>query len=164
MLSPCDFLHVEPGSVDNGGDLVWTFTTNRSWGERSDDALSDRSETGEPIVDTTGFERPTGDFRRIRSWRLGAAMQQGWQLHFENYGATDFNVDGIEIAWHGSPIAANSQRVQGFVGIDDNRDDLFNFSRVIQSTSTLTGDPERLRFGEVVERRRPHPGSVRRAT
>ncbi|MFV2070872.1 MAG: SdrD B-like domain-containing protein, partial [Pirellulales bacterium] len=45
-----------------------------------------------------------------------------------------------------SPIAANTQRVQGLVGVDDNRDDLFNFSRVFLNNSDIDGV---VRYGEV---------------
>ena len=72
---------------------------------------------------------------------------EGWQLHFENYGATAHEITGIEVVWHGSPIAeANTQRIQGLVGVDDNEDDLFNFSRVILNNEDTDGV---VRFGEV---------------
>jgi subtilisin family serine protease len=86
----------DPGSVDTtGGNFVWSFTTNRNWGERSDGV---------------------------------------WQLVFENYDFdTDLQVEGIEVAFHGAPINANTQRIMGFVGLDDDRDDTFAFSRLDQS-------------------------------
>ena len=44
--------------------------------------------------------------------------------------------------WHGSPIAANTQRVMGFVGVDENQDDLFNFSRITMEEVDVDGDPD----------------------
>ncbi|BBO32334.1 S8 family serine peptidase [Lacipirellula parvula] len=93
------------GSVDNGGNLVWTFTTNRSWGERSDDAIVYDPVTGEPVG------------------------ERGWRLYIENYAPTSLGLDAIEIAWHGNPIAAGTQRIQGAIGVDLNRDDIFNYNR-----------------------------------
>lgn len=105
-----------------GGAFVATFTSNRSWGERSDSKLVFDPTTGEPIT------------------------ARGWQLHMENYSGTDFQINGIEIAFHGSPIGANTQRIQGVVGIDDNQDNAFNFSRVILNNTDTDGI---IRFGEV---------------
>lgn len=146
VSAPNDFL--DPGSVDNGGNLVFTFSTNRHWGERSDDALMFDPTTGEPVLPflpglggnqfNIGVDSSHGDF-----------FTQGWQLHFENYGTTDLVVNSIETIWHGSPIGANSKRIQGLVGVDDNRDDLFNYSRVEQQIVDLDGDPTTLRLGEV---------------
>jgi len=118
----------EPGSVDpDTGNLVWTFTTNRNWGERSDDAI---------IFDPTTMEPASG-----------IPLTQGWQLHIENYDQNDsFGLAGLEIVWHGSPIGANTERVQGLIGVDDNRNDLFNFSRVFLNNTDTDGV---LRFGEV---------------
>ena len=103
-----------PQGVGGSGlaTFVWNFNTNRSWGERSDDAIVFDPVTGEPVVD-------------------------------------QFGLAGAEIAWHGSSIAAESQRVQGFVGIDDTHDKDFNFSRVIQTVADLDGDPTTFRLGEV---------------
>ncbi len=121
----------EPGSVDpDDGNFVWTFTTNRNWGERSDNAI---------IFDSTTME-PAG----------GIPLSQGWQLHIENYDRSDsFGLGGLEIAWHGSPIGADTQRIQGLIGVDDNQDDQFNYSRVQQQIFNFDGDPTTLRYGEV---------------
>ncbi len=124
-------------------EFVWTFNTNRSWGERSDDAIIYDPVTQEPVLDQLGLFSSTQG--------TGSAMTQGWQLVLENWDVNDqFGLAGVEIAWHGSPIAAASQRVQGFVGVDDNRDDQFNYSRVIQTVGDIDGDPSTFRYGEVV--------------
>jgi subtilisin family serine protease len=133
----------EPGSLDNGGQFVWTFNTRRSWGERSDNAIVFDATTGEPVVDPFGILTLNG--------APGEALTQGWQLVIENYDfQTTYDFDGVEIAWHGSPIAADSRRVQGFVGIDQNHDKEFNYSRVIQTIGDVDNDPTTLRYGEVV--------------
>ncbi|NOY30716.1 MAG: S8 family serine peptidase [Planctomycetes bacterium] len=115
-------------SVDTDPDnpLVATFSTNRNWGERSDDSLIFDPTTAEPVA--------------------GGNLGRGWQLHFENYSNTEFQITGIEVVWHGSPIGANTQRVKGLIGVDDNRDDAFNYSRVNQFNTDSDGT---LRFGEV---------------
>ncbi|MEO2046736.1 MAG: S8 family serine peptidase [Pirellulales bacterium] len=134
--SPSDFLLDGVSNDTTGGNLVWTFSTNRSWGERSDDSLVFDVTTAEPVVSTNGFSilGPTTE--------LGDPLTQGWQLHFENWGSTPFNLDGLEVAWHGSPISVNTQRVQGLIGLDENRDDLFNFNRVNLETQDFFGDPD----------------------
>jgi subtilisin family serine protease len=142
---PLTNAHPILGSMgSNGGaEFVWTFNTNRVWGERSDDAIIYDPVTGEPVIDQLGLfgAEPT----------IGAALQQGWRLVVENWDNNDsFSLQGVELAWHGSPIAANTQRIQGAVGVDTNRDDLFNYSRVIQSVGDLFNDPDIIRLGEVV--------------
>lgn len=134
------------------GNLTFGFSTNRIWGERSDDAIFFDPTTNEPFVTAPGaggnifggngtFGDPT---------TLGEVVSRGWQLHFENYGTSDLTLNSVEIVWHGRPIAANTQRLQGLIGIDDNRDDLFNFSRVDQNVINYVGDdPSLLRLGEV---------------
>ena len=117
-----------------GGSLIWTFSSNRSWGERSDDNLIFNETTGVPFLDNGTNE----------------AFSKGWELHFENYGSTPFVVNGLEVAWHGSPIGASTQRIQGFVGIDSNQDDAFNYSRVTDAViSEIDSDPGVLRYGEI---------------
>ncbi|HCK40641.1 MAG TPA: hypothetical protein DHW22_03305, partial [Planctomycetaceae bacterium] len=139
------------GAVDDGGNLDFTFSTNRSWGERSDDAIIFDPVTAEPIIDTSGSGG--NQFNRFLPGSAGDLITRGWQLHFENWGPTDFNVDSLEIAWHGSPISAATERVQGLIGIDDGlitpQDGLFNFSRVIQEIGDSDGDPETIRLGDV---------------
>jgi subtilisin family serine protease len=125
------------------GELIWTFNTNRSWGERSDNAIVFDPVTGEPVINEWGFGREDAT--------VGQALQQGWRLVIENWDANDsFGLAGVELAWHGSPIAVGTQRVQGFVGVDANKDDDFNFSRVIQAVGDNDNDPTTVRFGDVV--------------
>jgi subtilisin family serine protease len=126
------------GSTAPANGFIYTFNTKRSWGERSDDAISFNPSTNEPWVDETGT------FGNIYDtlFTSGEALTQGWRLVIENWSSSaSFTLDGVEIAWHGSPISAQSKRVQGFVGVDDNRDNLFNFSRVVTSDITVGGSP-----------------------
>ena len=121
--------------TDPDNPLVITFNSNRSWGERSDLGILFDPLTAEPYG--------------------GTELNRGWQLHFENYSLnSSATVTGIEVVWHGSPIddsAGATQRVQGLIGIDDNQDDQFNFSRVTPAVlGNLPGDdPTLVRFGEV---------------
>ncbi|HMP06772.1 MAG TPA: S8 family serine peptidase, partial [Lacipirellulaceae bacterium] len=136
------FIGVGLSSQAPEGALTWTFNTNRSWGERSNDALIFDPITNEPVTDRIGI---FGNPNNPTSAGTGDALKQGWRLVIENWDdSNSFGLQGVELAWHGSPIAANSQRVQGFVGVDDNGDDLFNFSRVIQSITTPAGEVPRL--------------------
>jgi subtilisin family serine protease len=148
--SPSDFI-IDVPSVDNGGQMVWTFSSNRHWGTRSSDALVIDPVTREPIVNTSGLAVARGILPTFLTELAGGPISQGWQLHFENYGGTDLNLDGLEVVWHGSPISAQSKRVQGFVGIDQNGDDAFNYSRVTTTVTNIAGDdPNVIRYGEVV--------------
>jgi subtilisin family serine protease len=135
----------DPGSINNDPNgFVWTFSSSRSWGERSDDAIMFDPLTNEPVVDQTGF---FGDPLNP-ALTVGEALTQGWRLVIENWDINDaFDLLGVEIAWHGSPILPNSQRVQGVVGVDDNRDDLFNFNRVLDASLVDPGTTAR--FGQV---------------
>ncbi|MBL9164588.1 MAG: S8 family serine peptidase [Planctomycetaceae bacterium] len=128
---------------NGGAEFVWTFNTNRSWGERSDDAITYDPVTGEPVIDDLGFfgADPVA----------GGVLKQGWRLVIENWDNNDsFTLQGVELAWHGSKIGANTQRLQGAIGVDNNRDDQFNFSRVIQTIGDFDGDSSTFRLGEVV--------------
>jgi hypothetical protein len=137
----------EFGTTDPNTSLIYTFNTNRSWGERSDNRIVFDPVTGEPVIDQTGLLSGTLEDPGLP----GQALQQGWRLVIENWDTNDsFTLADVEIAWHGSPIAANSERIQGFVGVDNNRDDQFNFSRMIQTFTDLDNDPTTFRLGEVV--------------
>lgn len=161
LISPDNLTPLDPhmdtaGSV--GGTQTFTFSTNRSWGERSDNALIFDPTTMEPVIDTlVGLDSV---FNPGPAPVLGDLLQQGWQLHFENWGDTDLNILEVEVAWHGSPIGANTQRIQGLVGVDDNEDDLFNYSRVIQANVDLDGDPTTNRLGEIVNLVDPNQESM----
>ena len=53
--APSDYL-LDGISTDlTGGNMVWTFSTNRSWGERSSDALVFDATTAEPVINESGF-------------------------------------------------------------------------------------------------------------
>lgn len=123
-----------PGSVDNGGALIWSFTSNRNWGELTDDAPILDPLTGEPLVDPDTGE-PTGETK-------------GWRLYVENWGGTRFDM-AISMSWHGQTIAASAERIQGTIGIDDNGDGEFNYSRVITEQFEIDDDPTVLRVGEL---------------
>ena len=71
---------------------------------------------------------------------------RNWEVHIENWSHDTFNLDGIEVVWHGKPISGgtydpnyadngilSAQRVQGVVGIDTNGDNQFNFNRYVQT-------------------------------
>ena len=141
--------YFDPGSIDTDPltDLEFNFTTNRNWGERSDTAIMFDPTTAEPIIDS--IFGVGGNLYNVTEPTAGDLMTQGWQLHMENYGNVDLTLESFEIIWHGSPIEANTERVQGLIGIDDNRDDLFNYSRVIQQTLSLDLDDSTFRLGEV---------------
>lgn len=117
-----------PGDAD-GGDLFYTFSTNRHWGERARDLIQIDPATGMPYNGQLSLDdqgNVTGDPTRT-----------GWTLLFENYGTEALVMPEYEIAWHGTPIEAETRRIQGFVGVDDNRDGRFNFDRYIQRYQDL---------------------------
>jgi hypothetical protein len=131
-----------PVSTDTGVQ-TFTFSTNRIWGERSDDMLIIDPTTGEPIAGS-------GNLYNVATPISTSYLTSGWQLYFENYSDADFSIPSLEVAWHGSPIGANTKRIQGLVGVDDNQDNAFNYSRVNMTTGDLYGDPNTVRLGEVV--------------
>jgi subtilisin family serine protease len=126
------FIVDPPGEISATDGLVYTFSTNRHWGERYETQVIIDPVTGNP------FRAGTGQF--------GEVVRQGWELHFENFSGTDFNLNSVEVIWHGSPIEASSQRVQGAVGIDSGRfgvgarDGFFNFDRYFQSVGNFDND------------------------
>jgi subtilisin family serine protease len=125
-------------SLDTPGDLtgVWTWSTNRNWGESTNAAVIMNPLTGEPVAGPGDFDFTTGTF-------IPQPIFRDWELHFENWSDSTFFVDNLEIVWHGKPIAGGqldqdweafdpswdipvAQRIQGFVGIDVDDDDEFS--------------------------------------
>ena len=131
-----------PGSIVEEDQFTVTFTTNRSWGERSDNSLLIDASTGLPY-DAAGL----GSFTSLMT--DDGLLEQGWQLYFENWGNADATLVSAEVIWHGEPIGEDTYRVSGFVGIDDNQDDAFNYSRTVTEVLDLDGDPNTLRLGEI---------------
>ena len=136
---------IDPLTTVDTGINDFVFSTNRHWGERSDDAIIFDAVTNEPVIDTFGLGG--NEFNAIEP-SAGDLHTSGWKLYMENYSPADLDLTAFEIVWHGSPINANTERVQGFVGIDENQDDLFNYSRMIQQISEFDPNPT-LRLGEV---------------
>ncbi|MCH2184050.1 MAG: S8 family serine peptidase, partial [Mariniblastus sp.] len=118
------------------------FTTNRHWGERYDADAEIDPVTGEPYAVSFLTDRT----RHI---------QNGWQLHVENFSGDAVDLGRMEVVWHGSRIDPDSVRVQGSVGVDDNGDGRFNFQRWIQSHRDIDGDGQVTRFGEVAREQDP---------
>ncbi|MEM8864420.1 MAG: S8 family serine peptidase [Planctomycetota bacterium] len=106
-----------PGDAD-GGDIFHNFSTNRHWGERTGEVLAIDPATGEP-------------------YESGVPTTRGWNLLLENYGAEALVLNTFEVSFHGTPVEANTQRIQGFVGVDENQDTTFNFDRYIQTYQDL---------------------------
>ncbi|MEO0531066.1 MAG: S8 family serine peptidase, partial [Planctomycetota bacterium] len=100
----------------------WTWTTNRHWGE----IFSTRGNSLDLIRDNLG--------------EPGYFPTEGWSLIIENHdiGAGATLGGQIEIALHGTEATGN--RIQGKVGVDDNKqgiagtqnDENFNFNRHIE--------------------------------
>ncbi|MGD9633671.1 MAG: S8 family serine peptidase [Pirellulales bacterium] len=142
---------VDLGNLDvDGGTFTWTFNTVRNWGERSSDALIMDPATLEPAL----YEEFSNDFGQsalIPTVGEGAAYgAKGWRIFFENWSDSGFHLDSLEMVFHGNPIQAGTQRVQGAVGLDQNDDGEFNFSRYNQAIFDLdNGDVLHNRLGEV---------------
>jgi hypothetical protein len=133
------------------GDFVWTFSTNRSFGESSDSEVLIHPVTGEPVMQASSFFDPvTGTIIT----GPGLPIFRNWELHIENWSHDAFNLNGVEVVWHGKPIGGgtydpnygdngilSAQRVQGFVGIDQNGDNQFNFNRYVQTVSDGPNGP-----------------------
>jgi hypothetical protein len=102
-------------ALPNG--VGWTWTTNRHWGELFSTLAQD--------VETGGVNG-------------GSSLTDGWTLIVENHGFGEVLIGGqIEFTVHGTKATGN--RIQGKVGIDDNKqgivgtenDENFNFNRYV---------------------------------
>ena len=109
----------------DGGDFLWTFSTNRIGARAPTRRLSFDPVTGEPVDWTS-----SGTAARFSA--TGNCTSRTGRI-------SDFGLHGIEVVWHGKPIGggtldpnlagegiSNAQRIQGFVGIDSNGDEQFN--------------------------------------
>ncbi len=95
-------------SIDPAGDInplegnfVWTFSTNRSWGESSNSTVLIHSVTGEPVlqeVDT--FDPDTSTLTTTQE-----PIFRNWELHIENWSEVELHLLSVEVVWHGKPIA-----------------------------------------------------------
>jgi subtilisin family serine protease len=165
------------GGFNPAGDLdftpedafVWTFSTNRNWGESTNSAVILDPLTGEPVPGPQGFDPVTGQL-------VDKPIFRDWELHIENWSNSLFTVNGVEIVWHGKPVEGGqldqewiaddedwevpvAQRIQGFVGIDVDNDDEFSGidpldnnewnNRYIQESVTGNVTPGTLRASEL---------------
>jgi hypothetical protein len=121
-----------------GDQFVWTFSTNRNWGESTRSNFVTNPLTGEPQMETDFAGQPVAPFKR------------SWELHMENWSSSDYVIDAVEIVWHGTPIANDAQRVQGFVGIDTDSDEEFNYKRYNTVLFDNDFDPGVVRTSELV--------------
>ena len=121
------FVNDPAGTLQPTDQFVWTYTSNRSWGERTDPQLVIDPVSGEPFLSA------------------GQPVKRGWELHIENWSTTALVLNAFEVAFHGKALTAGTQRVQGFVGIDagangvGSQDHKFNFNRYIQNDATQSG-------------------------
>ena len=124
---------------------MWTFSTNRDWGETTNSAVVMDPVTGEPELGA----------------RWAADVPQLGTAHRE-LGSVGIAFAGVEVVWHGKPIdggaldpnygsegVASAQRIQGFVGIDTNGDNDFNYGRYVQTVFDTDGDPSTTRLLDV---------------
>ena len=152
------------GFIDPAGDLsvtgsfVWTFSTNRSWGESTNSSAILNALTGEPIAGPTFSATAQPIFH-------------DWELHIENWSGNDFVLEGLEIVWHGKSIGTEggwtaadgtpysaydlnwqnvprATRIQGFIGLDENGDNDFNYNRYLQEINPFA-DPLALRASDI---------------
>jgi len=97
---------------ESGGDLgtsTLILSTNRNWGERTE-SKPRLDEAGDPVLDFNGFE-----------------VTDGWRLVFENYGASEIDINNYEVVFYGINTEGTS-RIQGVLGVDDNADGFFSDS------------------------------------
>lgn len=153
------------GNINNstGGQFLWTWSTNRHWGESTNNAVIVHPATGEPLLQTivTSFDPFTG----LPLTTEQRPIFRNWELHIENWSSSDYSLPIVEVVWHGKPItggsldpnyasigATSAQRIQGFVGIDTNGDEAFNYSRYIQTVNGTHTDVSTLRTNDIQRR------------
>jgi subtilisin family serine protease len=123
-----------PGAISATDNFVWTFSTNRNWGERSDNQpvinplttnpftnATPLDVSGQPMWNTPGLPvLDTGGLQLADGTAIpgGNVVERGWQLYFENYSTSEFDINSLNLTWHGSPIDAATERVRGMVGVD----------------------------------------------
>lgn len=130
---PIAFLSPQ-GDINAGGSFLWTFSTNRNWGETTNSAVIIHPATGEPLLQDTIIFDPVTQLP-IQSTE---PIFRNWELHIENWSTTSYSLPITEIIWHGKPIGgggydinyavqgvATAQRVQGFIAVDTNGDNEF---------------------------------------
>jgi len=91
VLSNPQFTGNPAGDISTS-PFVWTFSSNRNWGESTNGAVILNPITGEPVAG------PGGD-----------PIIRNWELHVENWGASPMDITNMEIVWHGKEVAAPSQ-------------------------------------------------------
>ncbi len=121
----------------------WVMSTNRSWGERSDSSYHFNPVTGDPyFVDIDGLAT-------LDPTLAADVVERNWELRVENWGATPVSLGSVELVWHGTPLNPETQRIQGYIGVDENLDGLFNFERYQQEVIDLDMDTDIVRHAEV---------------
>jgi subtilisin family serine protease len=105
--------------ADGGAPFVYTFSSNRHWGERSDAFYEIDPATGMPLQD------PSGRFHvdPVLSAQLGqpvltSNLVREWELIVENYADSGFTLDTFEFIFHGQELGVGSERISGKVGVD----------------------------------------------
>lgn len=146
------------GEMNDTGEFIWTFSTNRSWGESSNSEIITHPITGEPLMqEIQTFDSRTNTFTTEK-----LPVFRNWELHIENWSSTTYTFPAVEVVWHGKPIGGgkfdpnyqdngiiSGQRVQGFIGIDSNGDNEFNFNRYVQTLNGQHADETDIRTDDV---------------
>ncbi len=151
---------IAPGGTfdQTGGSFVWTFSTNRNFGESSNSEVILNPVTGEPVLQQVdSFDPVTQQFTSTME-----PIFRNWEVHIENWSPVQMGLNAVEVVWHGKPIGGGeydptygangilkAQRVQGFVGIDTNGDEQFNYRRSVQTVSGSHADTSDIRDGDV---------------
>jgi hypothetical protein len=139
-----DDFHVNVPTSPAEDTLLYTFSTNRHWGERSDSFFE--------VDPATGLFKIDPD--------TGQVIFRSWDLIVENYdGGSSGVLNAYEVIFHGTPIGEGTERISGHVGIDAGSlngtaargDGNFNFSRgydvdvngdLLVDTRVIDRDPE----------------------
>ena len=142
-----EFLVGGASSYAEEGNLVWTFSTNRHWGERSDDVVEIDPTTGEPRVDpdNTGmfpgrFYLDTVNVDAAGNATFADHITHNWEIIAENYSGGDILISRLEFVFHGQRLPENSERIQGKIGVDRDQDGNFNYFREMAPQNDVNGD------------------------
>ncbi|QDU57281.1 S8 family serine peptidase [Aeoliella mucimassa] len=117
------------GGLTDTGQVTYTFTTNRHWGERTEGNGTIDPITGEVIAANANLD---GN---------GVATSGNWQLVIENWSESGTTLNGSVDFHVANTVGPNTLggRIKGTIGLDSNADGDYDFIGVHAEEAIVTG-------------------------